>query len=141
MDKAKDNYIDLPTYQVIFMALSVGIIVANMFYIQPIEPLIATGYHIPSSTTAILAMLSQVSYALSLLLIVPLGDAFNRYLFLQIMELISICALFLVFIAPNVWLFGLAVVIIGLTSIGGQIIIPYIVYLTPSKNKGPSWVR
>ena len=67
--------------------------------------------------------------------------AFNRYLFLQIMELISICALFLVFIAPNVWLFGLAVVIIGLTSIGGQIIIPYIAYLTPSKNKGPSWVR
>ena len=43
MDKAKDNYIDLPTYQVIFMALSVGIIVANMFYIQPIEPLIANG--------------------------------------------------------------------------------------------------
>ena len=57
------------------------------------------------------------------------------------MELISICALFLAFISPNVWLFGLAVVIIGLTSIGGQIIIPYIAYLTPSKNKGPSWVR
>lgn len=86
-------------------------------------------------------MLSQVSYALVLLLIVPLGDAFNRYHFLQIMELISICALFLAFIAPNIWLFGLAVVIIGLTSIGGQIIIPYITYLTPSKNKGPSWVR
>lgn len=33
MDKAKDNYIDIPTYQVIFMVLSVGIIVANMFYI------------------------------------------------------------------------------------------------------------
>lgn len=137
MDEVKNNYIDLPTYKVIFMALSVGVIVANMFYIQPIETLITTGYHISSSTTAILAMLSQVSYALGLLLIVPLGDAFNRYHFLQVMELISICALLLAFIAPNVWLFGLAVVIIGLTSIGGQIIIPYIAYLTPVEKQGP----
>lgn len=101
MDETKDNYINLPTYKVIFMALSVGVIVANMFYIQPIETLITTGYHISSSITAILAMLSQVSYVLGLLLIVPLGDAFNRYHFLHVMELISICALFLAFIAPT----------------------------------------
>lgn len=135
MDEVKDNYIELPTYKIIFMALSVGVIVANMFYIQPIEPLITASYQISSSTTAILAMLSQVSYALGLLLLVPLGDAFNRYKFLQIMELISIGALVLATIAPNAWIFGLAVVIIGLTSIGGQIIIPYIAYLTPVKNK------
>lgn len=137
MDETQDNYIELPTYKAIFMALSVGVIVANMFYIQPIETLITTGFHISSLVTAVLAMLSQVSYALGLLLLVPLGDAFNRYHFLQIMELISIAALFLAFISPNVWLFGIAVVIIGLTSIGGQIIIPYIAYLTPVKKQGP----
>lgn len=53
MDEIKDNYIELPTYKVIFMALSVGAIVANMFYIQPIEPLITASYQILSSTTAI----------------------------------------------------------------------------------------
>lgn len=137
MDEIKDNYIDLPTYKVIFMALSVGVIVANMFYIQPIEPLITSSYHISSSTTAVLAMLVQVSYALGLLFLVPLGDAFNRYKFLQVMELISIIALLVAAIAPNFWIFGLAVIIIGLTSIGGQIIIPYIAYLTPVKKQGP----
>lgn len=137
MDEIKDNYIELPTYKVIFMALSVGVIVANMFYIQPIEPLITASYQILSSTTAILAMLSQVSYALGLLLLVPLGDAFNRYKFLQIMELISIVTLLLATIAPNAWIFRLSVIIIGLTSIGGQIIIPYIAYLTPVKKQGP----
>lgn len=101
MDEVKDNYIDLPTYKVIFMALSVGVIVANMFYIQPIEPLITSSYHISSSTTAVLAMLVQVSYALGLLFLVPLGDAFNRYKFLQVMELISIIALLVAAIAPN----------------------------------------
>ncbi|AZN76642.1 MFS transporter [Lactobacillus acidophilus] len=137
MDEVKDNYIELPTYKVIFMALSVGVIVANMFYIQPIEPLITSSYHISSSTTAVLAMLVQVSYALGLLFLVPLGDAFNRYKFLQVMELISIIALLVAAIAPNFWIFGLAVIIIGLTSIGGQIIIPYIAYLTPVKKQGP----
>ncbi|UTH90819.1 MFS transporter [Lactobacillus acidophilus] len=137
MDEVKDNYIDLPTYKVIFMALSVGVIVANMFYIQPIEPLITSSYHISSSTTAVLAMLVQVSYALGLLFLVPLGDAFNRYKFLQVMELISIIALLVAAIAPNFWIFGLAVIIIGLTSIGRQIIIPYIAYLTPVKKQGP----
>lgn len=100
MDKVKDNYIDLPTYKVIFMALSVGVILANMFYIQPIEPLITSSYHISSSTTAVFAMLVAA-------------------------------------IAPNFWIFDLAVIIIGLTSIGGQIIIPYIAYLTPVKKQGP----
>ena len=100
MDKVKDNYIDLPTYKVIFMDLSVGVIVANMFYIQPIEPLITSSYHISSSTTAVFAMLVAA-------------------------------------IAPNFWIFDLAVIIIGLTSIGGQIIIPYIAYLTPVKKQGP----
>ncbi len=38
---------------------------------------------------------------------------------------------------PNFWIFGLAVIIIGLTSIGGQIIIPYIAYLTSVKKQGP----
>lgn len=137
MDEVKDNYIDLPTYKVIFMALSVGVIVANMFYIQPIETLITASFHISSSTTAVLAMLSQVSYALGLLLLVPLGDAFNRYRFLQVMEIISIVALFVAAVAPNFWIFGIAVVIIGLTSIGGQIIIPYIAYLTPVEKQGP----
>ncbi|MCT3602062.1 hypothetical protein EFS28_09630 [Lactobacillus acidophilus] len=82
------------------MALSVGVIVANMFYIQPIEPLITSSYHISSSTTAVFAMLVAA-------------------------------------IAPNFWIFDLAVIIIGLTSIGGQIIIPYIAYLTPVKKQGP----
>ena len=119
MDEIKDNYIELPTYKVIFMALSVGAIVANMFYIQPIEPLITASYQILSSTTAILVMLSQVSYALGLLLLVPLGDALNRYKFLQIMELIV--TLLLATIAPNAWIFGLSVIIIGLTSIGAKL--------------------
>lgn len=131
------NYFDFSAYQVTFFAACVGVIVANMFYIQPIEKLITASLQISSATISILAMLGQVSYALGLLLIVPLGDLFNRYCFLQVMELISIAALLLAAVSPNAWLLGLAIFLIGLTSVGGQIIIPYIAYLTPVKKQGP----
>lgn len=41
--KLNDNYIELPRYKVIFLATCVGVIVASMFYIQPIENVITVG--------------------------------------------------------------------------------------------------
>lgn len=131
------QYIRFSTAKVVFLAASVGIIVANMFYIQPIEKTVTTALGISPATTSILAMMGQVSYALGLLLLVPLGDLFNRYCFLQVMEMISVLALFLASLAPNAVLLGIAIFLIGLTSIGGQIIIPYVAYLTPVKEQGP----
>ena len=78
-----------------------------------------------------------MSYALGLLLVVPLGDAYNRYHFLQWMEVASVAGLLLVACSQNIISFGIASVVIGLTSIGGQIIIPYVAYLTPVKKQGP----
>lgn len=135
--ETENSYINLSGLQIIFMATSIGIIVANMFYIQPIEPMITQSFGVSASTTSILGMLAQASYALGLLFLVPLGDLFNRYYLLQIMELISSLALLLAFISPNVYLFGITTFIIGLTSIGGQIVIPYAAYLTPIDKQGP----
>ncbi len=78
-----------------------------------------------------------MSYALGLLLVVPLGDAYNRYHFLQWMEVASVAGLLLAACSQNIISFGIASVVIGLTSIGGQIIIPYVAYLTPVKKQGP----
>jgi predicted MFS family arabinose efflux permease len=133
MEKEK---IKLSSFKVVFMAMAVGIIVANMFYIQPMEELIALSFSVNSSVISVLAMLTQVSYALGLLLIVPLGDRFNRLHFLQSMEFLTVLSLGLAAVAPNPYVFGLAVLLIGLTAIGGQIIIPYAAYLTPMDHMG-----
>jgi len=64
---------------VLLMAIAAGVIVANLNYIQPIEGLIAASFHVSKATVGIVAMLTQLGYAFGLLLIVPLGDLFNRY--------------------------------------------------------------
>lgn len=53
------------------------------------------------------------------------------------MELLSVISLLTAALSPNVIVFGIASVAIGLTSVGGQIIIPYVAYLTPVKHQGP----
>ena len=121
-----DNYVEFSRPKVVFLAASVGIIVASMFYIQPIEELLTTSFRVVPSAVAVIAMLTQASYAAGLLLVVPLGDAYNRYRFLQLMEGLSVLSLLLAACAPNAVVFGIAAVAIGLTSVGGQIIIPYV---------------
>ena len=132
-----DNYIQFSRARVVFLATCVGVIVASMFYIQPIEKMMVTSLATSPRTVSVIAMLVQVSYALGLLLVVPLGDAHNRYHFLQVVELLSVLSLFLAAFSPNALMFGIASVAIGLTSVGGQIIIPYVAYLTPVKRQGP----
>lgn len=100
-----NNYIEFSKGKVVFLAACVGIIVASMFYIQPIESLLTVSFKVAPGTIAVIAMLTQVSYALGLLLVVPLGDAYNRYRFLQWMEVASVVGLVLAACSRNVIFF------------------------------------
>lgn len=121
---------------VLLMAIATGIIVANLNYIQPIEGLIATSFQVSKAAVGVVAMLTQLGYAFGLLFIVPLGDIFNRYHLIQIMLSLSILALLLAFWAPSLIIFGAASLLVGITSVAPQIIIPYAAYLAPSLHQG-----
>ncbi|MFL2030026.1 MFS transporter [Loigolactobacillus zhaoyuanensis] len=121
---------------VLLMAIAAGVIVANLNYIQPIEGLIAASFQVSKATVGVVAMLTQLGYAFGLLLIVPLGDIFNRYQLIQVMLVLSIIALLVAFWAPTVTIFGLASLLVGITSVAPQIIIPYAASLAPALHQG-----
>lgn len=60
------------------MAISSGLIVANNYYNQPLLSLMARDFHVTDASVSKIAMLTQIGYALGLLIIVPLGDLFRR---------------------------------------------------------------
>ena len=60
------------------MAFSVGAIVANIYYIQPLLSAIATAFRISVPKVGTVAMLTQLGAALGMLLFVPLGDTKER---------------------------------------------------------------
>lgn len=121
---------------ILLMAVVTGVIVANLNFIQPIENLIATDFGVSKAVVGILAMVTQLGYAFGLLLIVPLGDIFDRYHLIQFMMVLSIISLIIAFLAPNAAVFAVATTLIGITSVAPQIIIPYAGYLAPALQRG-----
>lgn len=126
----------LPRKTVLMMAFTAGVIVANLNFIQPIEALIANDFQISKAVVGILAMLTQLGYAFGLLLIVPLGDIFDRYHLIQFMMVLSIIALLLAFMSPTMGIFAVDTTLIGITSVAPQIIIPYAGFLAPALQRG-----
>ena len=121
---------------ILLMAVVTGVIVANLNFIHPIENLIATDFGVSKAVVGILAMVTQLGYAFGLLLIVPLGDIFDRYHLIQFMMILSIVSLIIAFLAPNAAVFAIATTLIGITSVAPQIIIPYAGYLAPALQRG-----
>ena len=131
-----ESQAELSGKKVLLMAIATGIIVANLNYIQPIEGLIAATFDVSKATVGSVATLSQLGYAFGLLLIVPLGDIFNRYKLFQFMMCLSIASLFLAFWAPDITVFAVAALLVGVTSVAAQIIVPYAAYLASPLHRG-----
>jgi predicted MFS family arabinose efflux permease len=63
---------------VVLLAVSAGATVANLYYSQPILETIARQFSVSTSAASLIFTLTQLGYALSLLLVVPLGNIFER---------------------------------------------------------------
>lgn len=118
------------------MAVSAAIVVANINYIQPIEADIASQYQVSNAIIGAVAMLTQLGYAFGLLLIVPMGDIVNRRTLIMRMLVLAIISALLAFVAPNIWVYAIASLLIGITSVAPQIIIPYAGFLAPVGQRG-----
>ena len=63
---------------VALFAVACGISAANLYYAQPLLPLISRDLRVGSGTTALVITAAQIGYGLGLALIVPLGDILIR---------------------------------------------------------------
>ena len=68
----------LKQWQVSFMALCTGLIVANIYYCQPLVVLISQEFGVAESKAGTIAFFTQLGYALGLLFFVPLGDMLEK---------------------------------------------------------------
>lgn len=83
------------TNQVTFLlALTCGVVVANMYYIQPIGTQIAQAFQVSIGSIGFVTMLTQLGYALGLLFLVPLGDVVDRRKLIIRVAAVSKCCVF-----------------------------------------------
>ena len=71
----RDSTKEVPVH---LLALSVGVIVANIYYVQPLLAAMARTFSVSVSMIGLVAMLTQVGTAIGMLIFVPLGDSRDR---------------------------------------------------------------
>ncbi|MGH9046649.1 MAG: MFS transporter, partial [Acidimicrobiales bacterium] len=121
---------------VLLMAVATGAIVANLYYSQPLLHQISLSFHVGTAATSLVVTCTQVGYALGLLLVVPLGDLRPRRSLTVLVFLLSAVFLAIAAVSGALWLFELAAVAIGCTSVGGQVMLPFAADLAEPARQG-----
>lgn len=123
---------------VLLMAFCTGLIVANIYYCQPLVILVAQEFKLVESDAGKITYLTQAGYALGLFLIVPLGDMFERRKQILIITGLATAALLLAAFSHTFLLLQIACVLIGASSIVPQLILPMAANLTSDEKRGPT---
>jgi predicted MFS family arabinose efflux permease len=125
-----------PAAMVGLLAASCGIIVANIYYTQPLVGLIGPAVGLSAHAASLIVSLTQLGYATGLLLLVPLGDLVENRTLMVITVAASIPALLLTALAHNSAMLLAAAALTGLTSVAVQMLIPLAAHLTPEARRG-----
>lgn len=107
------------------MALSIGVIVADLYYLQPLLHQVSKDFAISTSKASLLMTLVQVGYALGLAFVVPLGDIIPRRRLLISIYLLAAALMAGAALVRSFNIFAGMSLLIGLTSVGGQVIVPF----------------
>ncbi len=118
------------------MAITSGAAVANLYYNQPLLAVIAQSLHTPARETGFIPILTQIGYALGIFLFVPLGDLMERRRLIVTMLTATALALGAAAVSPNITWLLIASLIIGITTIAPQIIIPFAAQLAQPQERG-----
>jgi len=121
---------------VTLMAVAIGVIVANLYYLQPLLHQVRSGFHVSTASTALLITLIQAGYVIGLFFILPLGDLFVRRNLIVTIFLIAALAMASASFVHSFAFFAVLTVVIGLSSVAGQIIIPFGADLAPDAQRG-----
>ena len=121
---------------VVVMASAIGIIVANLYYLQPLLHQVRSGFHVSTASTSLLITLIQTGYVIGLFFILPLGDLFVRRNLIVTIFLVAAAAMAGASFVHSFAFFAVLTVVIGLSSVAGQIIIPFGADLAPDAQRG-----
>lgn len=118
------------------MAVSVAVIVANIYYIQPLLGAIAHTFGLTVTRVGSIAMLSQAGTALGMLFFVPLGDKFERRSLILTLLMGAVVSLLLMATAPNVACLAIAGFLLGAFSANVHVVVPFAAHLAAPAQRG-----
>jgi predicted MFS family arabinose efflux permease len=120
----------------LLFAVASGAAVGNLYWAQPLLDAIAGDFHAAPAQAGWLVTATQVGYAVGILLIVPLGDVLDRRRLIAVMMLASVVVLLACALAPSFVFLLVALCLLGVSTIAGQILTPLAGDLADDERRG-----
>jgi predicted MFS family arabinose efflux permease len=121
---------------IVLFAIATGQAVASNYLAQPLLDTIRREFHVTSALAGLIVTVAQIGYATGLIMILPLGDLFERRRLITTLAAVTAAGLAAAALAPSVGLFAAAVGLVGLTSVMAQILVPFAATLAPEAERG-----
>ncbi|KVZ89739.1 MFS transporter [Burkholderia ubonensis] len=136
MNPHHDTHPTLTRGMTLLFACACGIVIGNIYYAQPLLAAIAHSFGRTPAELGFLVTLTQLGYAASLLLIVPLGDALNRHTLIVRLLVLNVVALAAVACNTNFHAFIAANVALGFVTCSTQLLVPFAASLADARTRG-----
>ena len=118
------------------MTIATGLVVANLYYNQPLLEDIARTFHISRGKAGQVSMLTQIGYAAGMFFLAPLADMVKRKRLMLIVFAFIFLSLLLTAMAKNITLLIGASFLLGASSMIPQLLVPMAAHLAKPEERG-----
>ena len=127
---------ELTTLTLWIMTIATGLIVANLYYNQPLLEDMARTFHTTKGKVGQVSILTQIGYATGMLFLAPLADMVKRKRLMVIVFAFIVAALILTATAPSINILILASFLLGASSMIPQLLVPMAAHLAKPSERG-----
>ncbi len=121
---------------VLLLAATCGAAAANLYYVQPLLHTLGRAFSVSTATSGLLVTIAQVGYVLGLAFLVPLGDLLERRRLITATMLVTAAAMVVCGLAPGFAVFAAALLVVGVSSVAAQVIVPMSSSLARPEERG-----
>jgi predicted MFS family arabinose efflux permease len=121
---------------IVLIAIATGLAVASNYYAQPLLETIAQNFGLSVNQAGFIVTAAQMGYAVGLLLLVPLGDMFERRGLIVFMTLLAAGGMLITASSTTLPMMILGTALTGLFSVVAQILVPLAATLAHPEKRG-----
>jgi predicted MFS family arabinose efflux permease len=114
----------IPRGIVLLLAATSGVAAANLYYAQPLLHTLGRVFSVSTGMIGLIVTVAQIGYVLGLAFIVPLGDLLERRTLITATMVVTAAAMVVCGLAPSFGVFAAATLVVGLSAVTGQVIVP-----------------
>lgn len=118
------------------MSISAGLVVANLYYSQPLLNQIGETFEVSKSASSNVVLAAQIGYAIGMLIILPLGDMIANMKILKVAFALAVISLLGAATAQSLWTLIISCLFIGIACSIPQFFVPMAANISTDEDRG-----